>query len=105
MPLGPDFRRFVYTVARLGGQPSRRPEDVAEPVAPACGMPYVAGDRHVLERLQFPDVEGVQLFGQTVMRPGRLRLEAAEEPVEQNEDATVVAVEVLLIHAVVHPVV
>ena len=67
--------------------------------------PDVAGDRDVFVGLQLPDVVGVHLLGQAVVRPERLGLEAAEQPVPDDQDAAVVPVEVLLVHAVVHPVV
>src|SRR6476620_5983197 len=98
-----NFRRFGHSET-FGRHPSRRPEEVSEPVAPARRVAHVAGDRHVLPRLQLPDVEGVHLLGEAVVRSRGLRLEAAEEPVPEDEDAAVVAVQVLLVHAVVHPV-
>ena len=56
-------------------------------------------------RLEFPDIVRANRFGQSVVRPGGLRREAAEHPVPDDQNAAVVLVEVLLIPAVVHTVV
>ena len=99
-----ELRRFLDAESTFGRFPAGRTEDVAEPVAPTRRPAYVAGDRHVLVRLQLPDVEGIDLLGQPVVRTGVFGLEAAEQPVPQDEDAAVIPVQVLLVHAVVHPV-
>src|SRR4051794_5093003 len=44
--------------------PARRPEGIAELVAPARRTSHVAGDCRVFVRLQFPDVVGIHLFGE-----------------------------------------
>src|SRR5271166_2330707 len=82
--------------------PARWSEDVAQPIAQSPRRPPVAGHRHVLAGLQLPDVEGVDLFGQPVMRAEHLALEAAEYPVPDDEDAAVVLVQVHLVHPMVH---
>ncbi len=69
-----------------GAHPSR-PERVAELVPPAFRGPDIPADRHVFVGLQFPDVVGVDLLGQSVVRPEQLVLIGAEEPVPQDEDA------------------
>ena len=90
---------------RVARPPSRRTEDEAEPVAPPSGAADVARNGHVLVRLQRPDVVGVHLLGEPVVGPAGLQREAAEHPVPDDEDAAVVLVQVLLVHAVVHAVV
>ena len=50
-------------------------------------------------------VVGVDVAGQAVDDRLRLRLEGAEQPVPDDQDAAVVAVEVLAVGAVVDPVV
>src|SRR5271166_4350132 len=86
-------------------RPARGSEDVAHPVAQARCRSPIAGDRHVLAGLQLPDVEGVDLLGQAVVRSEQLGLKAAEQAVPEDEDAAVVLVRVELVHPMVHPVV
>ncbi len=90
---------------RLPWFPAGWAEDEAEPVTPAARVAEVPGDRHVFVGLQLPDVVGVHLLGQPVVRPELLGLEASEQPVPDDQDAAVVPVEVDLVHTVVHPVV
>lgn len=74
-------------------------------MTPGRCRPPVAGDRLVLVGLQIPDVEGADGRGQSVDGPLLFGLERAEHPVPDNEDARVVAVEILGIGPVVNSMV
>src|ERR1700742_3050454 len=102
--LGRGERRWDVGLDGLPWHPSRRPEDVSEAVTPAPRRTDVTCDREVLVGLQLPDVVGIDLLGESVMRPERLWLEAAEQPVPDDQYAAVVLVEVLLVHPVVNAV-
>ena len=69
-------RRRDVGLHGLPGLPAGRAEDEAQPVAPAARRADVPGDRHVLVGLQLPDVVGVDLLGQPVVRPEGLGLES-----------------------------
>src|SRR5271155_1540654 len=74
----------------------------AQPVAQTRRRPEIASDSQVFVGLQFPNVEGIHLFGQPVMRTECLMPEAAEQPIPDNENPAVVLVEVFRVHAVVN---
>src|SRR5690606_7810879 len=85
--------------------PTRRPEDVHPPVAPAPGMPHVAGDVPEDVYVRPKRIPAPERLRDPVDRFLLLRLERAEEAVPDDEDAAMVLVQVLRIHAVVDPVV
>src|SRR5690242_8593236 len=84
------------------GLPARAAHDVPQPIPPGAGGADVGPDRRVLVRRHDERVVGAQLLGQAVDDALALGLEGAEEPVPDDEDAAVVAVEVGVVHAVVH---
>src|SRR6478752_8394230 len=87
------------------GLPARAADDEAPAVAPRLRAADVGPDRGVLVGGDDERVVGAQLLRQSVDDALALGLEGAEEPVPDDEDAAVVAVEVGVVHAVVYPVV
>lgn len=74
-------------------------------MAPAGGGAHVAGDRRELVEGDAGRAEGADVLGQPVLRPLGLALERPEQPVPDDQDPAVVAVEVDLVRAVVDAVV
>src|SRR3954468_22549623 len=85
--------------------PTGTAQDEAQPVRPAGRPRDVAEDAAVLVARDLRQVEGVDVLREPVDDGLALGLERAEELVPHDEDAAVVAVEVLVVRAVVHPVV
>src|SRR6476659_926230 len=81
--------------ARSGaGLPAGATDDEAPAVAPPAGGAHVGPDRRVLVGGDDERVVRAQLLRQAVDDAIALGLEGAEEPVPDDEDASVVAVEV-----------
>jgi hypothetical protein len=74
-------------------------------MAPAAGAAHVAGDRGELVEGHPVRLERAEVLRQPILHPLRLTLEGPKQPVPDDQDATVVAVEVELIGAVVDAVV
>src|SRR5262249_39105822 len=84
------------------GAPARRHEDVAEGFAPALRAADVAGDRFELVKGDLQRVESMDVLGQAVAHRRALGLEGAEEAIPDDEDASVVAIEVLDVRTVMN---
>src|ERR1700742_1302586 len=67
--------------------PAGRAVDVPQPNPQTCGRTPITGDSNVFTSLQGPDVERVDLLGEAVVRAEHLGLEAAEQPVPDDQDA------------------
>ena len=88
-----------------GRRPARPVEDDPELVAPARGALHVVPHRDVLVERDPHRAEGPELGGEPVADPLALGLVGAEQLVPDDQDPGVVAVEVLLVDAVVDAVV
>src|ERR1700722_477923 len=81
-------------------RPTRAAEQIAEPLAPPARRPQIVADRDVLMKRDADRMVRLDVLRQPVTALLALAREAPEQPVPDDQDPAVVAVQILLVGAV-----